>query len=204
MRTRASAIRLLVAALLLSPVYALATLLTFDELPRQPVTGLTFNGVAFHFNVGGLNSSDANYASGGPGVGAFVHDPSLEGNAAGVLTLDFDTPTSVLQFGLAMSTLLAVPAGLHVALFDQRLIPLGIQTVDLSRTVTFAEGRFNYAGLPISRAIIDFDEGAASRFALDNLSFGVVPEPGTYVLMFVGLAALALKRVAEGKTRPPQ
>src|SRR3954454_25346500 len=188
--------RSLACALMLSPLYAFGTLLTFDELPMQPVTGLSFKGVDFHFNVSGLNSADANYASFGPGFGAFVVDPSLEGDAAGVLTLDFSTPTSLLQFGLALSTGLAVPAGLHVALFDERLIPLGIETLNLSPSVIFAEGQFNYSGIPISRAIIDFDETAASRFALDNLVFGAaVPEPGGYLMLFAGLAALVLKRV---------
>src|SRR5262252_4525130 len=142
MKICTSPLRWFLLALLLAPVYAFATLLTFDELPTETLTGLTFKGVTFHFDLSGLNSADANYDSFGPGFGAFVQDPSIEGNAAGVLTLDVDQPTSVLQFGVAMLAFGTVPAGLHVALFDERLVPLGIQTVDLSTSVFFPEGQF--------------------------------------------------------------
>src|SRR5712691_5906007 len=83
---------------------AATVVLAFDELPFQPVDGLSFMGVTFHFTVGGVSSTDANYDSGGPGTITYVQDPSLEGNAFGTLTLDFDVPTPALQFGIALST----------------------------------------------------------------------------------------------------
>src|SRR2546422_83360 len=76
-----------------------ATTLTMDELPFQPVNGLTFKGVTFHFSISGNPSTDANYHASNGGIGTYVQDPSLEGNSLGVLTLDFATPVSGLQFG---------------------------------------------------------------------------------------------------------
>src|SRR5262249_3375462 len=74
--------------------------LTFDELPFQPVDGLSYKGVTFGFTVNGQPSTDANYHSFGPGKLTYVQDPSLEGNTLGTLTLTFAKPTTVLQFGL--------------------------------------------------------------------------------------------------------
>ena len=64
------------------------TTLSFDEVPFQPVDGLDVSGVTFGFQIGGVPSTDAHYNAFGPGTTTFVQDPSLEGNAAGVLTLD--------------------------------------------------------------------------------------------------------------------
>ena len=145
--------------------------LTFDELPFQPVDGLSFMGVTFHFTVGGVPSTDANYDSGGPGTITYVQDPSLEGNAAGTLTLDFDIPTPVVQFGVALSALGPLAAGCTVELFDSTLTSLGVIDVATASIVSFTESRFSYHGQPISRVVITFNGDAAPRFALDNLTF---------------------------------
>jgi hypothetical protein len=52
--------------------------------------------------------------------------------------------------------------------------------VNTSSLLSFTEGLFTYSGAPVTRAVIDFNETAAGRFALDNLTFGgsqSVPEP---------------------------
>ena len=105
-----------VAALLLVPAGAAnaappTTSLTFDELSFQPVNGLHFRGVTFAFDVAGVPSTDATYGAFGPGSITYVQDPSLEGNSAGRLTLRFDQPTTVLQFGLALSTVGSLSPG---------------------------------------------------------------------------------------------
>ena len=145
--------------------------LTFNELPFQPVDGLSFMGVTFHFTVNGVPSGDANYDSGGPGRITYVQDPSLEGNAAGTLTLDFDTPTPVVQFGVALSTFAPLAAGSTVELFDSTLTSLAVLDVATAGIVSFTESRFSYHGQPISRVAITFNGHAALRFALDNLTF---------------------------------
>jgi hypothetical protein len=170
-----------VGALLLLPAGAAnaappTTTLTFDELSFQPVNGLHFGGVAFAFEVGGAPSTDATYGAFGPGSTIFVQDPSLEGNSAGRLTLRFDHPTTVLQFGLALSTFGSLNPGARVELFNpgghsRGTIPLNTQSL-----VSFTEGRFDYKGGAIGSAVITFDP-TAGRFALDNLTFRALP-PG--------------------------
>jgi hypothetical protein len=153
--------------------------LTFDELPFQPVDGLSFMGVTFHFTVGGVPSTDANYDSGGPGTITYVQDPSLEGDAAGTLTLDFDAPTPVLQFGVALLSGAPLAAGCSVELFDSDLASLGVIDVATASIISFTEGRFSYRGRPVSRAVITFNSDRAARFAFDNLTFddGLAPVP---------------------------
>ena len=64
--------------------------------------------------------------------------------------------------------------------------------------MTFAEGQFVYGGgVAVSRAVLDFDEASAARFAFDNLTFGAaasVPEPWLFVLVAAGLAGVAATR----------
>ncbi len=145
--------------------------LTFGELPFQPVDGLSFNGVTFGFTVGGAPSTDANYNSFGPGIITYVQDPSLEGNAAGTLTLDFAVPTPILQFGAALSIGGPFARGFSVELFDPALASLGVFDVATASVVSFTESRFSYQGPPVSRAVVTFNSAAAARFALDNLTF---------------------------------
>jgi len=153
--------------------------LTFDELPFQPVDGLSFMGVTFHFTVGGVPSTNANYNSGGPGTITYVQDPSLEGDAAGTLTLDFDTPTPVLQFGVALAAVGSLATGCSIELFDSDLASIGVIDVATASIISFTESRFSYRGRPVSRAVITFNSAAAPRFALDNLTFddGLGPLP---------------------------
>lgn len=150
------------------------TTLTFDELSFRPVDGLQFGGVTFGFQVAGSPSTDASYGAFGPGSITYVQDPSLEGNAAGTLTLRFDQPTTVLEFGLALSTFDALTPGARVELFNpgghsRGTIPLNTQSL-----ISFTEGRFSYRGGAIGTAVITF-EATAGRFALDNLTFRASP-----------------------------
>jgi hypothetical protein len=149
------------------------TTLTFDELSFQPVDGLSISGVTFGFEVGGVPSMDATYGAFGPGSITFVQDPSLEGNAEGVLTLTFDRPTTVLEFGLARSCICTLSPGVSVELGkpgagDSR----GTVAVTTSPLVSFSEAQFSYSGPAIKTAVITFPSAAlAPRFALDNLTF---------------------------------
>jgi len=167
--------------------------LDFTELPFQPVDGLSYMGVTFGFWVGGSPSGDANYnSSSGPGTVTFVQNPALEGNAAGILTLDFATPTSMLEFGVALNTYDAVTQGFVVRLYDTSLI--GVYQVNTSPLVSFSEGQFTYSGpRRVTHAAIGFNDKAASRFALDNLTY-TVPAPGAILLGGIGVSLVGWLR----------
>ena len=165
--------------------------LTFDELPSQPVDGLTFQGVTFGFTIGGFPSTDATYNGGGT-TGTFVQLPTLEGEASGILTLDFALPTNILQFGVALKCCGTLTPGFTVELFDPGLLSLGVTPVNTSPLGGPAptEGQFTYSGPLVSRAVIDFEDSGV-KFAFDNLTYEPIPEPTSLLLLGSGLAALA-------------
>jgi hypothetical protein len=156
------------------------SVITFDELAPQPVNGLSFNGVTFFFNSGGLPSTDATFGGFGPGSLLFVQDPSLEGDAFGTLWILFDSPTGTpyLIFGLARSIFLErlVPGAL-VDLFDTNFHFIKRKALGTYPYVSFAENAFNSpptATRPIRLARIVFPQAdLAPRFALDNLVYTV-------------------------------
>jgi len=175
---------------------ALAVTVQFDELPFQAVDGLTFAGVTYDFKVGGLDSIDASFNSGGPGALTYVQDPSLEGDANGILTLDFATPTLDLAFGVALNTGANLSPGFQVSLFDPALALIATLPVPTQNLLgAFTEGQFSISGTPISRAVLDFNH--TSRFALDNLTYNPVPLPAAIWLLgsaLLGIFGFARKQ----------
>jgi hypothetical protein len=181
LRRATSLIALALACVVLLPAGASTaapptTTLTFDELGFQPVNGLHFAGVTFAFDIAGSPSTDAAYGAFGPGSITYVQDPSLEGNSAGRLTLRFDHPTTVLEFGLALSTFGSLNPGARVELFNPGGHSIGTILLNTESLISFTEGRFAYKGGAIGLAVITFDP-TAGRFALDNLTFRALP-PG--------------------------
>lgn len=177
-----------------------AVILDFSELPNQPVNGLNAVGVIFHFSIGGNPSSDAEYHSIGPGITTFLDDPSLEGNAQGVLTLEFmSEPTNELQFGLALSTDAPLTPGFTVELFDTSFTSFGVTPVNTFPIDVWTEAQYTYSGTPIRQVVIDFDESSAERFAMDNLMFNpgplnIVPSPGAILLGSMGITLVSWLR----------
>lgn len=161
--------------------------LTFDELPTQPVDGLSYKGVTFGFTVGGIPSTDAVYNGIGPGTLTYLQGPTLEGTTAGILTLDFSTPTDQLEFAIALNSYYAATPAYVVKLYDAYGTPVGNFSGDTSPLVLWSEGQFTYSGTLVRRAVIDFSEQAASRFAFDNLTINPIPAPGAIMLGSIGL-----------------
>ena len=173
-----TAAAILAGALAVLPATATATppttTLTFDELSPRPVDGVQIAGISSAFRVAGAPSTDATYGGFGPGVTTYVSDPSIEGTTAGTLILRFDHPTTVLGFGLALSTGSALTPGATIQLFNPGGHARGTSTLNTTPLSVFTEGRFSYRGGAIGSAVITFSPGA-DRFALDNLSFRALP-----------------------------
>jgi hypothetical protein len=152
---------------------ATRTVIHFTELAPQPVDGVVEKGVTFGFTVGGSASTDATYGGGGPGQLKYVQDPSLEGNSAGVLTLTFATPTVLVKFGIARSS--GTPMrGVTVKLYDANGALIGTFHKFVTPVLgVFDEGLFKHIStVAVAKAVITFNSpNAATRFALDNLSY---------------------------------
>jgi hypothetical protein len=180
-----------VVSLMSAGVSNAAVTLDFTELPFQSVDGLSYMGVTFGFRVANIPSPDAHYNAPGPGSVTFVQDPSLEGNAAGILKLDFATPIDQLQFGVALSTTSALTPGFAVRLYDPSYVLIGTYFVNTSPLVSFSEAQFTYSGPRVSQVAIGFNDKYTTRFALDNLTFNpVIPAPGAILLGSIGLGVV--------------
>ncbi len=172
-----------------------AVTLTFDELPMQPVDGLSYMGVTFGYTIGGIPSTDASYNGIGPGSLTYLQGSALEGNTQGILTLDFISPIDQLEFGVALNTYSATTPGYVVSLFDESLVSVGTFFGNTNPLILWSEDQFTYSGTPVSRAVIGFNEQVAKRFAIDNLTFNTaagtgpvstVPAPGAILLGSIG------------------
>jgi hypothetical protein len=183
---RLVAISMLVGLIWTGAVNAAVTL-TFDELPTQPVDGLSYNGITFGFKISGHSSTDAVYNGIGPESLVYLDDPTLEGTAAGILTLDFDKATDLLEFGVALSSYDTVSPAYAVRLYDSSYTLIGTFIESASPLEVWSEDLFTYSGAKISRAVIGFNNQAASRFALDNLTINPVPAPSAVLLGSLGL-----------------
>ena len=167
-------IALVLAALMSTalPVQAVDRTLTMDELPFQPIDGLSYAGVTFHFTVNGLPSIDAHYNSRGPGQITYVQDPSIEGDASGVLQVDFAQPTPYVGFGVAISNLNSLSPGFSASVYDETMTLVGQFDVDTFPLISFSEGLFTYNGSLVSEIIVTFNHSVpGQRFAFDNLNY---------------------------------
>ncbi len=143
------------------------TTLNFGEVAIQPVDGLTVNGITFTFTIGGFTSLDALYnTTAGPGTTALFQPPNMEGNAFGILQLDFATPTPSLSFDLSLFSVGFAGVGGTVQIFDAGLTQIGgVLPINVILPPTgLTEGHFSVS----------------------------VPEPESLALFSLGVAGLVL------------
>ncbi len=176
---------------------ARAETLTFDELGSPtPADGLTVKGVTFDYKIDGVDSTDAIYNQSfppqlPPNLFVNLQAPVLEGNAKGVLSLDFAQPISQLQFAVGVESTAPVTSALTVELFDSGSKSLGSTPVNTTPQAILSEGSFTYSGVPVQKAVLDFDATKFGidptrdpRFSIDNLSYTAVPEPSSLLGLF--------------------
>jgi len=174
------------------------------SVPYAAADGYRMDGVEFDFKIDGIDATDAYVGSYGPGQLETISDPSLTGAATGELTMQFDLPTSQLEFAVALATGEMLSPGFTVNLYNAESQTLGEYPVTTTRRidgVSFSEGVFRYEGAPISRAVVQFAEGQRD-FALDNIAY-VVPEP-TSLAVFLLPAFAILARARRSKLSRPE
>lgn len=163
---------MLVAIYFYNPITANATLITFDELPEGAlIDGAAIDIVTFDFSI----PFDA-IIDGGPGDTPLITPLNIEGNAFGVLGLNFATPVSNVSYAFALNALVDVLNGSTITIFDANLNPIGTASGNafVPPDFFFTEGKVNIdSTTPIARAEITFfpADPFFPRFAMDDLEF---------------------------------
>ena len=142
---------------------------TFD-FPNVACNGLTVAGVTYSFTINGAPGTDCRAGTtAGPGVTNNIQAPNIEGNGAGVLRLEFTSPTRRFGFGVAQSTAI-LPQTVTVDLFGPGSSALRRELVlNATRDPTFVGGRFDYDGPAVTEVTIRFS--ALTRFVVDNVTY---------------------------------
>ena len=169
------------------------SLLRFDEVTSQPVDGLSINGMTFGFELDGQPSDDAIFGASRVDESALQDGFILEGNAAGILTVNFATPANHVSFDFSLLTPDGQPVDRSLPPYKTTSPPptgesegdgIFVRLYDLAgnlienRTVApfnpqadaFSEASFNYDGPAIGSIQIDFHHDPDIRFGIDNLS----------------------------------
>jgi hypothetical protein len=184
--------RSLAAAILLGSVYTTAAnanqTIDFSGLPAESVDGVTAGGVTFGYSEFGSSSPQAFFdQSVGAGNTVLVQPVALVGFADGVLTMNFASPVSEIDFPVALTTNASLTPGFSVTVFDASGDVLETENIDTTALANFSEGAFSYDGADASSVAISFDSVDANEFALGSVQ---IPEPGSLGILTIGLMAM--------------
>ncbi|MEO5733668.1 MAG: PEP-CTERM sorting domain-containing protein [Rubrivivax sp.] len=196
-----SALALLVPATAFAQVSAVgtsafgagSTLSTFSsQVNNGEVNGTTVDGILYTYSLG----NGQLVFDGGPGVTNNVDPLNIVsvGSNAGILTMTLPGLSRAFGYGFALLVSTNVPIGTTISLFNG-VTPIGSLSYSGSPDPTFAGG---FAGIQsvtgFNRVTVTFNSTAATAFALDNVRTMPVPEPTTWALFGLGLAAVAVRR----------
>ena len=199
--TRPAALRSAVVAIALSAAFAAeparaAELIDFSEVPLNTrVDGAKIEGVTFNFTVNNVASPLATVTMTGPGTTTITKAPNIEGPANGVLSLAFGTPVRDFGFSFITSTNQGSPNGLTVTMHDANG-GTSSQTFATTTIGAFSGVRVdNVPAVPVVRLVIDPNTALnGARFAIDNVNFTPVPEPGGLAVLGGFAVALFARR----------
>lgn len=172
-----------------------STLTTFaGQVDGAEVNGLTVDGILFQYSLGsGLVVLDE-----GPGVTNNITPLNVVsfGNNTGVLSMTLPSTVDAFGYGFAILSFGTVPVATTMSLFNGAT-PVGSLSFAGTPDPGFSGG---FAGiqstLPFNRVQVTFESTMAPAFALDNIrtSAVAVPEPGSMLLLAIGLCALCSPR----------
>ncbi len=165
--------------------------ITFDELPYgTTVDGMIIGDVTF-----GFSSIDATI-NGGPGNTQYIQTPNIEGDATGILTMDFAVPVFGVSYGFVLSDTSFQPDASTMVFYDSLMRAIYVYSADAADMgFGWIEGlNVGTSTKPIARVEITFSHPQLefTRFALDNVNYSLMPGGG-------GLPGPATAIESEGK-----
>jgi hypothetical protein len=191
--------------------------LHFDEIPQTHIPPpLHVFGITFSFTeditIPPGQGKGADYGAPFTGATTNLGKTVLLGNDPGVLTLTFDTPTTLLSFEEASAV--TTTNVFEVRLFNKNGFSLGTTNVVTNPAPcspptptcsNLSQGSFSYnnSGGPIAKAVLDFSSLVPgitpAAFAIDDLTYVLptvptVPEPSPSWLLLCGVAFVSLQK----------
>jgi hypothetical protein len=173
------------------------TTITFDELPQQPLNGVSIKGVAFEFTGSDAQTPVALFGATRLSFAdsKLLSAPWIEAPAISGLTMRFAQPTPSLSFALGFNGGAPKSPGYTVNLFSgaTQIGSVPVSTA-IGGTSPFSlnEGQFNYndPSRPLTSITVTFPQPPAGDiFVVDNIA--LVPEPSVTGLLILGTISVA-------------